>query len=143
MSPKTCHHWRGTIEKVCAAGVTFRPLAGEPAEGWAARLPCFGGEGPNKRSNGPIGTCYQYRTSTPEEVEAEAEEVEAMELSLLRHAAAGPLIQEIKSRYGPGEGGDGESECPACGGNLRWRIAAYNHHMHAKCDTDGCVAFME
>lgn len=34
-------------------------------------------------------------------------------------------------------------ECPACKGRLHLSIAAYNGHVHGKCETDGCVAWME
>lgn len=33
--------------------------------------------------------------------------------------------------------------CPACHGRLHLRIAAYNNHVHGKCETPGCVAWME
>lgn len=34
-------------------------------------------------------------------------------------------------------------ECPVCGGRLHLRIAACNGHVHAKCETLDCVAWME
>lgn len=40
--------------------------------------------------------------------------------------------------------GAGEMECPVCKtGKLRYSRAAYNGHVHARCSTDGCVAWME
>jgi len=34
-------------------------------------------------------------------------------------------------------------ECPACKGRLHLSQAAYNGHVHGKCETDGCVSWME
>jgi hypothetical protein len=40
--------------------------------------------------------------------------------------------------------GAGEMECPVCKtGKLRYSRAAYNGHVHARCSTDDCVAWME
>ncbi len=34
-------------------------------------------------------------------------------------------------------------ECPACKGRLHLSIAAYNSHVHGRCETAGCVSWME
>lgn len=39
--------------------------------------------------------------------------------------------------------GQGKTACPICSGELRYSRAGYNGHVHAKCSTDGCVAWME
>lgn len=40
--------------------------------------------------------------------------------------------------------GAGVITCPICGtGKLRYSRAGYNGHVHARCSTDGCVAWME
>lgn len=40
--------------------------------------------------------------------------------------------------------GAGEMDCPVCKtGKLRYSRAAYNGHVHGRCSTDGCVAWME
>lgn len=42
------------------------------------------------------------------------------------------------------EAGADSIECPTgCGGRLYYRVASVNGHMHAKCDTKGCVQWME
>ena len=34
--------------------------------------------------------------------------------------------------------------CPQCGGKLHWtRAISYNGHVHAKCETENCLAWME
>jgi hypothetical protein len=40
--------------------------------------------------------------------------------------------------------GQGEMECPVCKtGKLRYSRSALNGHVHARCSTEGCVAWME
>lgn len=34
-------------------------------------------------------------------------------------------------------------ECPACKGNLHLSISKGNNHVHGRCETKGCVAWME
>lgn len=34
-------------------------------------------------------------------------------------------------------------ECPVCKGRLHLTIAACNGHVHGRCETDSCVAWME
>ena len=34
-------------------------------------------------------------------------------------------------------------ECPACKGRLHLSQAAYNGHVWGKCETEGCVSWME
>ena len=35
-------------------------------------------------------------------------------------------------------------ECPKCKGRLHWtRAIAYNGHVHARCETEDCLAWME
>lgn len=47
-------------------------------------------------------------------------------------------------KFGRGHGGADSIPCPACQtGRLYYRVASVNGHMHAKCDTEGCVSWME
>lgn len=34
-------------------------------------------------------------------------------------------------------------ECPVCNGRLHLSQSAYNGHVHGKCETQGCVSWME
>lgn len=34
-------------------------------------------------------------------------------------------------------------ECPVCKGRLHLSISGYNGHVHGRCETSGCVAWME
>lgn len=40
--------------------------------------------------------------------------------------------------------GSGQMPCPVCSkGNLKYSRSGYNGHVHARCSTSGCVAWME
>ena len=59
-----------------------------------------------------------------------------------------PLIPEMEHHwYKPQRNyysGAGKMECPVCKtGTLKYSRAGYNGHVHARCSTDGCVAWME
>jgi hypothetical protein len=43
------------------------------------------------------------------------------------------------------KGGSGVIDCPVCGGKetLKFSRASYNGHIHARCTTENCVAWME
>ena len=43
----------------------------------------------------------------------------------------------------PKTGSSGIVECVKCKGKLHWSRAACNGHIHAKCETDGCLSWME
>lgn len=59
----------------------------------------------------------------------------------------GPFAAVLRARVavleaGAKPGTAGETECPVCKGTLVWRMAS-NKHIHARCETVGCVAWME
>jgi hypothetical protein len=37
----------------------------------------------------------------------------------------------------------GQIPCPTCGMRLAFFVSGYNGHIHAACETQGCVSFME
>lgn len=53
--------------------------------------------------------------------------------------------KEIRGRgYKKGNGTPKDSmDCPVCGKTLYFRVAECNGHVHAKCETDSCLAWME
>ncbi len=45
---------------------------------------------------------------------------------------------------GKGNSGKGHIQCPVCTtGTLHYSVASLNGHMHATCDTKGCVSWLE
>lgn len=131
-----CIHYRGITgargERVtsCEVGVEYDTLP-------KGRQPCFLTKaGESKPDAGP---CEKLRRPTSDEI-AEHEKWlgERMEkqiavmngIAAWRKAHKGRSAQEVV-------------ECPACKGRLHLSIAAYNGHVHGRCETDGCVSWME
>jgi hypothetical protein len=53
---------------------------------------------------------------------------------------------KVKAEKGmrfPCKSWQGIEECPVCKGRLRLSHAAYNGHVHGRCETEGCLAWME
>ena len=40
-------------------------------------------------------------------------------------------------------GASGAVKCPVCGGKLNYSVAALNGHLWGKCETGGCLHWME
>jgi hypothetical protein len=132
-----CKHYRGTMQGTCAAGVGLRALVGGEDAGWCTRLPCL--QSFRNRPNGPTAACNKFAVPTAEEVAAD--EAERAEM-IARFEKLGPIRSRIK-RENKGQSADGIVECPACGGKLHWSHAAYNGHVHLKCENEDCVWIIE
>jgi hypothetical protein len=141
-----CIHYNGTVNDCCAAGVNYKQLAG-PGEAWATRLPCHGPEyrtglgNPLPRAD-TVSVCDKRQEPTPEEIAADER---AMKESMERYGKARAAI--VAHLGGPWKkGASGASaviDCPCCAGKLQFSRAGYNGHIHARCSTAGCVAWME
>lgn len=132
MRKGTCKHFRGIYEDTCEAGIVTRTLVGGPDLGWGIRTPCH-------RHHTTDVTCDLFEESTDEELaEYEAEfqrSIERMQLTL-------PVIQKIK-KENEGQNASGVVECPICRGALHWSHAACNGHVWGRCETEGCLSWME
>ena len=134
-----CKHFRAMGEhKTCSAGVTYETLGGNLSMLW----PCFfKGEPPTDKS--PLCSLALYPTAEERAAE-EAEEAEDKRRfdGFVRARAA-----IVKACGGPWRRGypsqGGVIDCPACLGALRYSRAGVNGHIHARCETVGCVAWME
>jgi hypothetical protein len=82
--------------------------------------------------------CDKFEDPTDEEIAAEEAEWEKV---IERLTISGPFIQEMKQKHP--EGGQGVDPCPVCQNNLHWSIASCNGHMHGRCETGGCLNWME
>jgi len=133
-----CVHFNGVQNKACEAGVAYDKVDEGRRLPYRAALPC---RKPGRHL--PAGTnqchCRSLRFPTKEEADAEAAEwgqyMEKMETAL---KVIDPIRKEQR-----GKNWQGVIECPNCKGKLHVRHAACNGHVHAKCETDGCVAWME
>jgi len=52
------------------------------------------------------------------------------------------VMEKVKKEH-EGESWQGVVECPVCKGKLHVSHAEYNGHVHGKCETEGCLAWME
>jgi hypothetical protein len=116
----------------CSAGVPYSSLPQLFDE-----KPCFLTK--TGESKPGAGHCPQMRRPTPDEIEAR-EEWQKQRMETLFTVLQG--IGEWRAKH-EGKSHSDVVECPACKGRLHLSIAAYNGHVHGKCETDGCVAWME
>lgn len=131
-----CKHFTGIQHDQCAAGVPYASV--RPKNGGG--LPCFLVD---PRGRMAEGECPRVVFPTPEEAEREYEADEAVFARTTKAHRAAHEDAEAK-RFGKGQGGADSLPCPVCTtGRIYYRVAGYNGHMHAKCETEGCVSWME
>lgn len=124
-----CKHRTPFDEKkhpVCKVGVNYHQF-----DGPFRTKPCLG-ETEESRAR-----CAQYTAYTPEEL---AEKERQIEASLDRMLAATIAIREAT---GGKKGVSGKIPCPTCAKPLHYSIAGNNGHIHAGCETPGCVRFLQ
>lgn len=145
MQKGLCKHSNGSFHnKTCLAGVCYRDVTPDPdAPGSALRLPCrtipvfttpsqldeF-----NKR-----GTCDKYEEPTQDDLDKYEQGIQTM---MRNFEASLPLIGRVKKEH-KGRDWQGVEECPVCKGKLFMTHAAYNGHVHGKCETADCLSWME
>lgn len=143
-APGWCIHYRydrtakRMADSACDAGVRYGDIAGKDDLGIVRRLPCFLNE-KQQPAHAEAVSCPKFRAPTQEEIKAHEEWVEKR-MGRLRTVMLG--IASWREAH-KGQSCDEVVECPACGGRLHLSIAAYNGHVHGKCETAGCVSWME
>ena len=135
----TCKHFNGVQHDECRAGVNYRELTGKPELGCITRLPCTFGFEPK---GGTRAVCGKREMPTQEEAEKRVADADAaMER---HHQAFRKVHDDAKSKgYRKNHGGMSQCVCPICHGTIRYAVSSYNGHIHAKCETEGCVQWME
>ena len=125
-SMEKCRHFNGIQNECCKANVAY-----------PTPIPCI------KLEHRPelYGKCGSFVQTTREEAEAqEVEHEEAMARMRMVMAVVGPWRTWTKqNRVAKAE----VIECPVCKGRLHLSQAAYNGHVHGKCETPDCVFWME
>lgn len=148
-----CVHYQGIRyiagHNPCTAGVDYYKAFG-PRDGIACRAPCIqeirrhnGGDPiwePWPRREQSEIRCDKRRMPTDEEIAQADAEIEAM---LHRMRVVMPVVTLWREHQTKGKGRREVIECPVCKGNLHLSIAALNGHVHGKCETEGCVSWME
>lgn len=118
----------------CKAGVLFKSVGGTP---WKfSALPC--NLGAHFDDAAMIERCPKWVRTTREQAEKEYDELEAVWEKTIKVIKAIALW-----RKKPPIGKQEVIECPECKGRLHLSQAAVNGHVHAKCETNGCVSWME
>lgn len=130
-----CVHYNGTVNNCCEAGVNYRQMVGGENLGWAIRTPCFA-------DHVTTIACDKLRLPTAEEIAADKK---AVQDSLDKFGKAREAI--VAALGGPWKkgtpGASGSTVCPNCQGTLHYSRAGSNGHIHARCSTANCVAWME
>ena len=119
----------------CDAGVELKPeqkvVTDKPPIRWG---PCIGGH----VLEDVKAHCPHWARPSREKGEAYADRVEA---TLQRLVIVDPVISAWRKKHPMGK--VEVIECPACKCRLHLSQDAYNGHVRAKCETEGCVCFIE
>jgi hypothetical protein len=138
-----CKHFTGLQNNVCAAGVAYASVRmngqfqyrykySKAVYTHRACYPClgkwnFGGE-----------TCDKREFPTREELEAEDRSFQEQFANTLKAREA--IVAATNGKRGV----SGQIDCPICNtGKLGYSVSGYNGHIHARCSTENCVAWME
>ncbi len=138
---------------VCKAGVVYLDQFGRapddgtntvngryfPSSGIFQRICCTSG---GKRSEEEqIASCPKWERRT---VEQASERADRMDEAMNRMLVVGPAVAKWRTWTKKNRVAKQEViECPACKGRLNLSQAAYNGHVWGKCETAGCVQWME
>lgn len=132
-----CQHYtrdKGADMK-CSVGMDLNKIktvaTGTKGYKWG---PCIDGH----TLDNPTEHCPHWVRKTREQAEKRADEIEA---AIKRMTVAWPIIAEWKKKKPIGKAEI--IECPACKGRLHLSQAASNGHVHGKCETNGCLSWME
>jgi len=145
-----CLHFIGGCADTCAKGVKYAdvkkqhnpPLQyryhrerGTPYMRTAS-LPCF-----KDKAFGAV--CDLAEFPTTDQIMKHDADSEAFVARMLTTRKT--ILADIATKQIPDDGSSaGTIPCPICGtGEVRYRRSGYNGHIHAKCSTENCVAWME
>ena len=138
-----CTHFTGVGTMKCEAGVVYESVRlAHPSISYRRRdssavytktssLPC------HASMNLGGATCALRCAPTPKEV-AEQEAKTQGEITSVMEA-----MKRVREATNGERGVQGSVECPRCSRPLHFSVASSNGHTHAKCSTNGCLAWME
>jgi hypothetical protein len=134
MGPNHCKHYDGRAaihDKPCRAGVDARvSFCDGETFGMFNRIPCI-------KTNVDAPHCHLAEFPTPEEVAASDAAFEAHLTDFMKWMPLARAAMIATKSDG------GCIDCPKCKQGLRWSRSRGNGHIHAKCDTEGCLSWME
>lgn len=130
-----CAHFTGIQHDTCQAGISYATVKTAKTDTEPFRFACFANE-----SHGLTCAAAKFPTRAEAETEHVADEAQMARFSLAHRKAH----DDAKAKgYAKNHGGVSQCVCPVCNGTLRYSVASYNGHMHGKCETEGCVSWME
>lgn len=156
MKKCACKFYNGDFHNThCDAGVAYRDVTTDPDNrlGIAFRKPCIDWEAfkaGNPMSAGQRaewekhGTCAKRQAPTDEEIAAWEEDMKKHTAKMMLTI---PIISKVKQEHN--ESWAGVVECPACKGKLHLKLDRFGgihgpqKRCHGKCETEGCVSWME
>ena len=130
-----CKHYRAMSEhNTCKKGIAYDTFSGLSFE----QRPCF-----ERNGSTPCGCELAEFPTAEERAERDREfQVRFANMGVARRA----IVDSLGGPWKKGtDGSAGAINCPVCGGNesLRFTRSGYNGHIHARCTTEDCVAWME
>jgi hypothetical protein len=129
-----CVHYRSPSEAdTCEAGVSYERFRQSAPLPW----PCFMDKDGKPKPDTAI--CWDQRPATTEEIEAHKQWARESTRKLL-------TALEVISPWRKQNKGKGVSEivpCPICAGHLHLTISKGNGHVWGRCETEGCVSWVE
>lgn len=133
-APTWCIHFRDAgRHDTCEVGVPYDTFRDTPF----ATRPCFLTETGESKPDALV--CDQLRRPTPEEIALHKEWLDGRWAKMATVTVGIAPWREAHK----GQSASEVVECPACKGRLHLSIAAYNGHVHGRCETEGCVSWME
>jgi hypothetical protein len=131
-----CRHFNGLMNAACDAGVSYASVKQTRTGGHGFNFPCF-----KDRMEGCA--CEKQSFQTDAEINAEIEESDRRFQNTMTARMA--IVEHLGGTWKRGSPGvSGSIACPVCkAGTLRFSRAAVNGHIHARCSTADCVAWME
>lgn len=144
--PGWCIHYgyKPGLGPTCEAGCNPERFLAEAPRDSAGKLilplmqtqPCFLD---GIKSKPDAAHCEKLRLPTPEEVALHEEWVR---LRMEKHAIVATAVNPWRKLHF-GQRFAEVIECPACKGRLHLSIEGRKGHIHGRCETEGCVSWME
>lgn len=134
--PGWCVHYRRPIRESgneCAAGIPLKTWRAVPM----AERPCFLTDDSKPKPGAAF--CPYLQEPTPEEIEIYNR---ASSKQLQQLVAALEAVQSWR-KANKGKTASGVVECPICKGRLHVKMNSGNSHIAGKCETEGCVSWIE
>ena len=128
-----CIHFSGVQHEKCGAGVEYKSFRGCP-------FPCFRGEAGDKLRKGekPF-VCEKVEWPTDAYIQAE---IAMWDRENKKVGAGLKAVEPIRKEH-KGKNWRGIIECPLCKGKLHVSHAGSNNHVHGRCETPDCLAWIE